>query len=652
MPRNRTARSAVLGLAVRRPAPRPFPSRSRSAAPAPRRAGDPGPALACPDHGLVPRAPGRAAARRAGRRRRRAAAVRGRGRARRAAVPRTPTAGRRISSTRAPRTSELRAENEQLQQQVIQNESALQENVRAQEPARLPQRARVPAGLRRRRRRGDRPAVARVRPDDRRLRRLQRRRRRGRAGRHRRRARRHGHERDARRGARAPAHRRVERRLRARPADERGRDRPSTASPATRSSSTGSRRRRSCSAGDEIITAGWRSGRARLALPEGDHDRPRHVRRPAQHRPLPAGAGRLGRRLLVRSTRCSCSSPADRCRSCRSERQPRRRRDRLRRRAPAGDALRVPRRRAAVPPTCSCSRCSRSRSSAAPSPGAVAGFFGGLLVDIVTLDTLGVTALLYALAGYWTGRYGETTGRDRAHAPLLAVLVFTVAIAFAGFGLHFLLGEEVSARRALFETLLPSVALNLILGGAVFALCRAVLRRATPDRSRDRGAAPWLARSPSAARPRGGSCRPTRGRPSRTASRRSSRCASACSPRSRSPSSRSSSSGSGRCRSSRGDRYLNAAQSNQLRTVPVEAPRGSILDRAGRTIVSNVPGTAVQIWTADLPEGGPLRDVQAALEDPARAAAAADEGARGGQGRPADADPRQDGRARGPGDGT
>jgi penicillin-binding protein 2 len=53
-----------------------------------------------------------------------------------------------------------------------------------------------------------------------------------------------------------------------------------------------------------------------------------------------------------------------------------------------------------------------------------------------------------------------------------------------------------------------------------------------------------------------------------------------------------------------GDRYLNAAQNNQLRTVPVEAARGSIVDRAGRTIVSNVPGTAVQIWTADLPDEG------------------------------------------------
>ena len=114
--------------------------------------------------------------------------------------------------------------------------------------------------------------------------------------------------------------------------------------------------------------------------------------------------------------------------------------------------------------------------------GAAAGFFGGLLVDVMTLDTLGVTALLYALAGYWAGRYGETTGRDRAHAPLLAVLVATIGIAYAGFGLHFLLGEEVSARIALFDTLLPSLLLNLLLGVPVYALCRSVLGRSGSDR--------------------------------------------------------------------------------------------------------------------------------------------------------------------------
>lgn len=111
--------------------------------------------------------------------------------------------------------------------------------------------------------------------------------------------------------------------------------------------------------------------------------------------------------------------------------------------------------------------------------GALAGFAGGLLVDILTLDTLGVSALLYSLAGYWAGRYGETTGRDRAHAPLLAVLVATIAIAYAGYGLHFLLGEELSARRALFETLLPALVLNLAVAKPVFALCRAALGRST-----------------------------------------------------------------------------------------------------------------------------------------------------------------------------
>lgn len=114
--------------------------------------------------------------------------------------------------------------------------------------------------------------------------------------------------------------------------------------------------------------------------------------------------------------------------------------------------------------------------------GAVAGFFGGLLVDVTTLDTLGVSALLYALIGYWTGRYGETTGRDRGHAPLVAVLVATAAVAYAGYGLHFLIGDEISARRALFDTLLPTIALNLLLGRPVFALCRSLLgRTAAPE---------------------------------------------------------------------------------------------------------------------------------------------------------------------------
>jgi len=51
-----------------------------------------------------------------------------------------------------------------------------------------------------------------------------------------------------------------------------------------------------------------------------------------------------------------------------------------------------------------------------------------------------------------------------------------------------------------------------------------------------------------------------------------------------------------------GDRYLDAAQNNQLRTIRVEAPRGPVLDRNGKMIVGNVPGTAVKLWVADMPK--------------------------------------------------
>jgi penicillin-binding protein 2 len=51
-------------------------------------------------------------------------------------------------------------------------------------------------------------------------------------------------------------------------------------------------------------------------------------------------------------------------------------------------------------------------------------------------------------------------------------------------------------------------------------------------------------------------------------------------------------------------KYANAALNNQLRTVRGDAPRGPILDRDGRVLVTNVPGTAVEVRPADLPKHG------------------------------------------------
>jgi len=107
--------------------------------------------------------------------------------------------------------------------------------------------------------------------------------------------------------------------------------------------------------------------------------------------------------------------------------------------------------------------------------GAVAGFCAGFLVDTGTFGTLGFTSLLLTLAGYWTGRYGETTGRDRAHAPILSVAVVTVVYQFSALLLHFMLGEPAPAREVLLNGLVPTVILNVLLTFPVYALVRRLL---------------------------------------------------------------------------------------------------------------------------------------------------------------------------------
>jgi rod shape-determining protein MreD len=107
--------------------------------------------------------------------------------------------------------------------------------------------------------------------------------------------------------------------------------------------------------------------------------------------------------------------------------------------------------------------------------GAVGGFFAGLLVDTASLGQLGLTSLVLTVAGYWIGRYGETTGRDRFHAPFLSVAVVTILYSVGLLLVHFVLGERAPAG-AMLRGLLPAIALNLILTAPVYALVRRLLR--------------------------------------------------------------------------------------------------------------------------------------------------------------------------------
>jgi rod shape-determining protein MreD len=108
-------------------------------------------------------------------------------------------------------------------------------------------------------------------------------------------------------------------------------------------------------------------------------------------------------------------------------------------------------------------------------PGAVFGFAGGLIVDLLTLEALGITSLVLTLAGFWAGRWVETSGRGRKLAPVIAVGVLTVLASAFSLLLHYMLGDDVVARFALVTVLVPTLLANLVLAFPVYLFIRAVV---------------------------------------------------------------------------------------------------------------------------------------------------------------------------------
>jgi rod shape-determining protein MreD len=117
-----------------------------------------------------------------------------------------------------------------------------------------------------------------------------------------------------------------------------------------------------------------------------------------------------------------------------------------------------------------------------PAFGAVTGFWAGLVLDVVSFQTLGLTSLLLTLAGYFAGRLGEVTKKSSAHPALLAVTIGTIGVGLGSAVLHFMLGETVSASEFFVRMLLPTLALNLLLAYPLYGLCRRIFPVAPRER--------------------------------------------------------------------------------------------------------------------------------------------------------------------------
>ena len=118
--------------------------------------------------------------------------------------------------------------------------------------------------------------------------------------------------------------------------------------------------------------------------------------------------------------------------------------------------------------------------------GAVFGFFTGLLIDLVLVQTLGVTSLLYIAIGYWAGRLREL--RDPSH-ELVPLAGAALASAFAGLGMaliQFLLGVDAPVSFLLLQQILIVVLVNTLIALPVHALVRWIVRPVLPEDPRRR----------------------------------------------------------------------------------------------------------------------------------------------------------------------
>ncbi|MFZ0387567.1 MAG: rod shape-determining protein MreD [Solirubrobacteraceae bacterium] len=118
--------------------------------------------------------------------------------------------------------------------------------------------------------------------------------------------------------------------------------------------------------------------------------------------------------------------------------------------------------------------------------GAVTGFFIGLMVDTVLVQTLGVTSLLYITIGYWAGRLREL--RDPAHG-LIPVACGAAATAVTGIGMtviQFLLGVDAPVSLLLAQQIFLTILVNTLISLPVYLIVRRIVTPALPDDPRRR----------------------------------------------------------------------------------------------------------------------------------------------------------------------
>jgi rod shape-determining protein MreD len=118
--------------------------------------------------------------------------------------------------------------------------------------------------------------------------------------------------------------------------------------------------------------------------------------------------------------------------------------------------------------------------------GGCFGFGVGLFVDVVSLQTLGVSSLVLLGVGYGAGRLREARDPEGALVPLAVGAAATLTFALGFALMQFLLGVDAPVSWALVRQTLATLVVNTLIAVPVFALVRRCLGASLPDDPRRR----------------------------------------------------------------------------------------------------------------------------------------------------------------------
>lgn len=116
------------------------------------------------------------------------------------------------------------------------------------------------------------------------------------------------------------------------------------------------------------------------------------------------------------------------------------------------------------------------------APGAVGGFAGGLLQDLLTIRGIGLEVVIKTIIGGFSGRVERTILGNSAIMPALAIGGVSIVAQVLYIGLAFITGERMELLTVMREVVLPSALYTAIIGGVMFPLLSKVLSAERQDK--------------------------------------------------------------------------------------------------------------------------------------------------------------------------